>query len=152
VPVDVRLVGAEGDVFVAGDADGVRRSVRHLLDNAARHADSRVTVAVGRDGADSVTLVVEDDGGGVPEADRERIFERFVRLDEARTRDAGGAGLGLAVVREVVTGLGGEVVVGTAPAGGARFEILFRAAAGSSSASLPPRAASASSLALPSAP
>jgi signal transduction histidine kinase len=149
VPVEVRL--ADADVFVAGDPDGVRRSVRHLLDNAARHADQRVTVEVARDGADTVTLVVDDDGSGVPEADRERIFERFVRLDEARTRDAGGAGLGLAVVREVVTGLGGEVVVGDASAGGARFEIRLRAAAGSSSAALPPRAAGASSLALPSA-
>ena len=137
VPVDVHLADADADVFVAGDPDGVRRSVRHLLDNAARHADERVTVEVGRDGADTVTLVVDDDGSGVPEADRERIFERFVRLDEARTRDAGGAGLGLAVVREVVAGLGGEVVVGNAPAGGARFEILFPMA-GSSSASLSP--------------
>ena len=148
VPVEVRLADADADVFVAGDPDGVRRSVRHLLDNAARHADERVTVEVGRDGADTVTLVVDDDGGGVPEADRERIFERFVRLDEARTRDAGGAGLGLAVVREVVAGLGGEVVVGDAPAGGARFEIRFPMA-GSSSASLPPRAACASSLRFP---
>ena len=125
VPVDVHLAEAEAGVLVAGDPEGVRRSVRHLLDNAARHAEERVTVEVGRDGAGTVTLVVDDDGSGVPEADRERIFERFVRLDEARTRDAGGAGLGLAVVREVVAGLGGEVVVGNAPAGGARFEILF---------------------------
>ncbi len=137
VPVDVHLADADADVFVAGDPDGVRRSVRHLLDNAARHADERVTVEVGQDGADTVTLVVDDDGSGVPEGDRERIFERFVRLDEARTRDAGGAGLGLAVVREVVAGLGGEVVVGNAPAGGARFVILLPMA-GSSSASLSP--------------
>ena len=142
---------------MAGEPDGVRRSVRHLLDNAARHADERVTVEVGRDGAGTVTLVVDDDGSGVPEADRERIFERFVRLDEARTCDAGGAGLGLAVVRDVVAGLGGEVVVGDAPAGGARFEFLFHGGfvvrcsmAGSSSASLPPRVAGSSSLALPS--
>ena len=131
VPVDVLLADADADadadVFVAGDPDGVRRSVRHLLDNAARHADGRVTVEVRRNGAGTVTLVVDDDGSGVPEADRERIFERFVRLDEARTRDAGGAGLGLAVVREVVAGLGGEVVVGDAPAGGARFEVTLSA-------------------------
>jgi signal transduction histidine kinase len=143
VPVLVHL--ADPDIVVAAEPDGIRRSVRHLLDNAARHADERVTVEVGRDGAGTVFLIVDDDGCGVPVADRARILERFVRLDEARTRDAGGAGLGLAVVRDVVAGLGGEVIVGDAPAGGARFEMLIPMAgsssavhmAGSSSASLP---------------
>lgn len=133
VPVEVRLEAETGDVFVEGEPDGLRRSVRHLLDNAARHAVERVTVEVGHDGNGAATLIVDDDGNGVPEEDRARILERFVRLDEARSRDAGGAGLGLAVVREVVAGLGGDVVVGDAPAGGARFELRLRAAAGSSS-------------------
>ena len=150
VPVDILLADADADadadVFVAGDPDGVRRSVRHLLDNAARHADGRVTVEVRRNGAGTVTLVVDDDGSGVPEADRERIFERFVRLDEARTRDAGGAGLGLAVVREVIAGLGGEVVVGTAPAGGARFEVTLPAVRPVAGASPGARAAPCASL------
>jgi signal transduction histidine kinase len=125
VPVTVS-VDLDDDVRVDGDPDGLRRTVRHLLDNAARHARERVDVSVARD-AGAVTVVVDDDGNGVPEADRERILERFVRLDEARTRDAGGAGLGLAVVRDVVVGHGGAVLVGSAPAGGARFEIRLPA-------------------------
>ncbi|WP_460352111.1 sensor histidine kinase [Actinoallomurus acanthiterrae] len=86
------------------------RIVRNLLDNAARHARTEVTAAVAvTDGG--VTLTVADDGPGVPPEDRERIFERFVRLDDARTRADGGAGLGLTIVRELVTGLGGTVRV-----------------------------------------
>ena len=56
-----------------------------------------------------VRLAVSDDGGGVPEADRERVFDRFARLDDARDRDSGGSGLGLAIVRELVTRHGGRV-------------------------------------------
>ncbi|MBT2212055.1 cell wall metabolism sensor histidine kinase WalK [Actinomadura sp. NEAU-AAG7] len=82
------------------------RIVRNLLDNAARHARAQVTVTVAAtDG--SVTLTVADDGPGVPPEERERIFERFVRLDDARTRADGGTGLGLTIVRDLVTGLGG---------------------------------------------
>ena len=125
VPVAVS-VDLDDDVHVEGDPEGLQRTVRHLLDNAARHARERVDVSVARE-ADEVTLIVDDDGNGVPDHERERILERFVRLDEARTRDAGGAGLGLAVVRDVVVGHGGTVLVGTAPAGGARFEIRLPA-------------------------
>jgi len=125
VPVAVS-VDLDDDVHVEGDPDGLQRTVRHLLDNAARHARERVDVSVARE-AGEVTLIVDDDGNGVPDHERERILERFVRLDEARTRDAGGAGLGLAVVRDVVVGHGGTVLVGTAPAGGARFEIRLPA-------------------------
>ncbi|WP_433183727.1 HAMP domain-containing sensor histidine kinase [Actinoallomurus sp. CA-150999] len=86
------------------------RIVRNLLDNAARHARTEVTATVAvTDGG--VTLTVTDDGPGVPPEDRERIFERFVRLDDARTRADGGAGLGLTIVRDLVTGLGGTVRV-----------------------------------------
>jgi signal transduction histidine kinase len=74
-------------------------------------------------GGDGVTLVVEDDGAGIPESERERVFERFVRLDEARDRDAGGSGLGLAIVREIVTAHGGTVTVSTSALGGARFVV-----------------------------
>ncbi|WP_277501343.1 ATP-binding protein [Nocardioides sp. ChNu-99] len=72
-----------------------------------------------------VELVVDDDGSGVPPADRDRVFERFVRLDEARARDDGGSGLGLAIVREVARAHGGDAAVVTSPLGGARFVVTL---------------------------
>jgi signal transduction histidine kinase len=96
--------------------------VRNLADNAARHA--RTAVAIGvleRDGR--VLLTVDDDGAGVPFAERERIFERFVRLDEARARDAGGSGLGLAIARAIAEAEGGSIRVEDSPLGGARFAV-----------------------------
>jgi signal transduction histidine kinase len=107
---------------VRGDDTALAQVVRNLTDNAARHAASSVAVAV-RSGPGGVELVVEDDGAGVPESERERVFERFVRLDEARDRDAGGSGLGLAIVKETVAAHGGTVVVTASPLGGARFVV-----------------------------
>ncbi|ABL81113.1 ATP-binding region, ATPase domain protein [Nocardioides sp. JS614] len=101
--------------------------VRNLLSNALRHARSRVQVSL--DEVDSrVRLVVADDGPGIPVSERERVFGRFVRLDDARARDEGGAGLGLAIVERVVTGLQGSVAVDEAPGGGARFTVTLPAA------------------------
>jgi signal transduction histidine kinase len=112
---------------VRGDLTALAQVVRNLADNAARHANSDVVVGV-RGGDDGwVTLVVEDDGAGIPESERERVFERFVRLDEARDRDAGGSGLGLAIVREIVTAHGGSVTVSTSALGGARFVVRLPA-------------------------
>ncbi|SKA81461.1 Signal transduction histidine kinase [Agreia bicolorata] len=109
-----------------GDAGLLAQLVRNLVDNAARHANSAVALAVrAYDPDGTVTLVVEDDGAGVPEADRERVFERFVRLDEARARDGGGSGLGLAIVREIAVAHGGTVVVEQAAGGGARFVVTL---------------------------
>ncbi|MFG2743388.1 ATP-binding protein [Streptomyces chartreusis] len=107
---------------VAGSRGQVGRVLTNLLDNAARHARSAVTLTVRREG-EWVVAAVADDGAGVAEADRERIFERFVRLDEARSRDDGGAGLGLAIARDVAVRHGGTLTVGRAPAGGALFEL-----------------------------
>ena len=107
---------------VRGDDRLLGRVVRNLVDNAVRHAERTVVVGLGTaDG--SAVLTVDDDGHGVPEADRSRVFERFVRLDEGRARDAGGSGLGLAIVDAVVRGHGGVVVVSAAPGGGARFTV-----------------------------
>lgn len=125
VPVQVaRVSGGQ----VRGHADELVRVVTHLLDNAARHADSTVAVSLETVG-DDVVLVVDDDGPGIDPIDRERIFERFVRLDEARIRDEGGAGLGLAVVDSVVTAAGGTVSVSHSELGGARFRVTLPAAA-----------------------
>lgn len=107
---------------VAGSRGQVGRVLTNLLDNAARHARSAVTLTVRRE-EEWVVAAVADDGDGVAEADRERIFERFVRLDEARSRDDGGAGLGLAIARDVAVRHGGTLTVGRAPAGGALFEL-----------------------------
>ncbi|MFE2645527.1 sensor histidine kinase [Streptomyces nigra] len=110
------------EVPVAGSRAQVGRVLTNLMDNARRHARSAVTVGVRAEGEWAV-VAVADDGDGVPEADRERIFERFVRLDEARSRDDGGAGLGLAIARDVAVRHGGTLTVGRAPAGGALFEL-----------------------------
>ncbi|PYY34396.1 sensor histidine kinase [Curtobacterium sp. MCPF17_011] len=107
---------------VSGDDRLLGRVVRNLVDNAVRHAADAVVVALRTDGGGAV-LTVDDDGHGVPEADRTRVFERFVRLDEGRARDAGGSGLGLAIVDAVVRGHGGSVTVSAAPGGGARFTV-----------------------------
>jgi signal transduction histidine kinase len=107
---------------VRGEAAALSQVVRNLLDNAARHAASSVTASVA-EGDGAVELVVEDDGPGIPEAQRERVFERFVRLDEARARDAGGSGLGLAIVREIVCAHGGSVSLSSSASGGARFVV-----------------------------
>lgn len=114
--------GELDEVEVAGSRGQLERVLANLLDNAERHAAGRVDVGLRREGGWAVLTVV-DDGPGVPVADRERIFERFVRLDEARARDDGGAGLGLAIVRDVVVRHGGEVSVGEGPLGGACFTV-----------------------------
>ncbi|MBT1605161.1 sensor histidine kinase [Curtobacterium flaccumfaciens] len=107
---------------VLGDERVLAGVVRNLVDNAVRHASTRVAVSLTEhDG--SAVLTVDDDGTGVPEDERERVFERFVRLDEARSRDAGGAGLGLAIVRDAVRAHGGDTSVVTSPLGGARFVV-----------------------------
>ena len=107
---------------VHGDARSLRSVVRNLVDNAARHAVRTVTLSLVQQ-RDTVMLVVEDDGGGIPEGARTRVFDRFVRLDDARDRDSGGAGLGLAIVREVVTTHGGSVSIADSLLGGARVAV-----------------------------
>jgi signal transduction histidine kinase len=102
---------------IVGDPGGLSRVLRNLLDNAARHARSRVELRVRV--ADGVAVVtVADDGPGIPEPDRARVFDRFVRLDSDRARSSGGAGLGLAIVSEVVAAHGGHVTIGDRPGGG----------------------------------
>ncbi|MCF3137431.1 sensor histidine kinase, partial [Streptomyces olivochromogenes] len=86
--------------YVHGNPDAYERLLRNLLDNAARHAAHRIQITV-RNQDDWVVLTVHDDGPGVPTEDAERIFERFVRLDDARSRDHGGTGLGLAIARDL---------------------------------------------------
>ncbi|WP_406156938.1 ATP-binding protein [Streptomyces sp. NBC_01005] len=96
--IDQHAVGA---ARVSGDEDALARVVRNLLDNALRHAATRIDVSL-RTLHGTARLVVADDGPGIPGADRERVFDRFTRLDDARARDTGGSGLGLAIVRDIV--------------------------------------------------
>jgi signal transduction histidine kinase len=112
-------VRAEATVpcVVAGDPDALARLLVNLLDNAVRHAASRVCVSVLRDGGWAV-LTVTDDGPGIPPEDAERVFGRFARLDDARARTGeDGAGLGLANVRSTAEAHGGTVSLGDARPG-----------------------------------
>ncbi len=97
-------------VRVVGDPALLARAVRNVLDNAGRHAVGRVVVELRRVG-DLAELAVTDDGPGVPAHQRGHVLERFTRLDEARARDAGGAGLGLAIVADVATVHGGSIEI-----------------------------------------
>ncbi len=111
---------------VLGDRAQLRRLLRNLTDNAARHANDGLDLSVVED--DGVVIVrVDDDGSGIGVDDRGRVFERFVRLDDARARDHGGSGLGLAIVAEIAAAHGGSVGVTDAPSGGARFEVRLPA-------------------------
>ncbi len=121
VLIDVSAVGAGRTI---GSTVLLGQVVRNLLANAVRHAARRIEVGLHQHGH-LMVLRVDDDGDGIAAEDREAVFERFVRLDEARARDEGGSGLGLAIVRTIVTSLGGTVRVTDAPLGGARFEVVL---------------------------
>ena len=116
----VRVVaGSVSAARVLGDARQLTRAVRNLASNAERHATSTVTFEL-RETGETCELVVADDGAGIPPEHHEMVFQRFTRLDEARSRDAGGFGLGLAIVHDVVTRHGGTVRIASQN-GGARF-------------------------------
>ena len=119
--IETRAVGAGR---VRGDAHYLERLVGNLGDNAAHHARSCVVFALAEQNG-HVTFAVDDDGPGIPEPERTRVFERFVRLDEARDRASGGSGLGLAIVREIARAHGGDVVLATSPLGGLRAEVTL---------------------------
>jgi signal transduction histidine kinase len=124
VPVDTTRVSAGR---VHGRRDQLGRVVRNLLDNAARHA--RGSMAIGLHTDDSVVeLDVDDDGPGIPVEDRERVFDRFTRLDDGRARDAGGLGLGLSMVKAIVEQHGGTVTIDDSSRGGARVVVRLPAA------------------------
>ena len=109
-------------VRVDGDAAALQRMLSNLVDNAARHARQQIELSLTA-GEGCAVLQVDDDGPGVPAEERDRVFERFVRLDNARARLDGGSGLGLAIVAEVVRAHGGAAVITDAPLGGARVTV-----------------------------
>ncbi len=117
----LRISPAARDALVLGDRLALRRIVSNLIDNAVKYGGlARVSLDV--DGA-FVSLIVDDNGPGIPAAEREVLFEPFVRLEPSRARKTGGAGLGLAVVRTLVEAQGGQIGVGEAEGGGARFTV-----------------------------
>lgn len=121
--MDLDLSGVSGG-RVWGNPDELTSIVRNLLDNAARYARSIVQVSV-RENGPWVEVRVGDDGPGVPPEDRERVFERFARLQEGRSRDQGGTGLGLALSRRVAEAHGGRIHVEDSPLGGACFVVVL---------------------------
>jgi signal transduction histidine kinase len=123
VAVDTRSLSAGR---VTGDREQLRRLVRNLVDNAERHAERVVSLGVYRTNG-SVELVVADDGPGIAPEDRDRVFDRFTRLEESRDRPTGGTGLGLAIVGEIVALHGGTVRVADS-AVGACFVVRLPAA------------------------
>jgi two-component system sensor kinase ParS len=104
------------------------RALLNLLQNAIRHAGRQVQVSLISPGAREYVLIVDDDGPGIPPADRERIFEPFIRLDESRDRGTGGVGLGLAIVSRVARWHNGTVQASDSPLGGARFVVAWKTA------------------------
>lgn len=134
VTVDLHAVSAGR---VLGDRDLLRRVVRNLAENAERHAAGTVRFGV-QVVDDRVELMVADDGPGIPEAQRARVFERFARLDEGRARGSGGTGLGLAIVVEIVRAHGGTVAVADAARGTCMVVSLPRQEDDSPSAATPP--------------
>jgi len=109
---------------VRGNRAQIDRLLTNLLDNAERHARSHVTVVVTAE-HQGVRIEVVDDGSGVPTEHRDRVFERFTRLDDARDRDHGGVGLGLAIARDICLRHGGSLTVTDAGTGGACFVAVF---------------------------
>ncbi len=111
---------------LVGDARALEQVVRNLLDNAARYARTTVSIELTTD-QQTIVLRIDDDGDGVPEQERGRIFERFARSDHGRGREVGGAGLGLALVQRAVNAHNGTVACMASPLGGARFEVRLPA-------------------------
>jgi signal transduction histidine kinase len=120
VPAGARVpvrVSPGGPLWTIGDRSALRRVLDNLVANGVRYASSKVELAAKRGDADRLVITVADDGPGIPAADRDRVFDRFTRLDDARTRDSGGAGLGLAIVRELVRMHSGTVTLSDARPG-----------------------------------
>jgi signal transduction histidine kinase len=114
----LEIEGGIEPVRVAGDPEQLHRAVRNLVDNAVRHAHHAVTISVGIVGGEGQVLV-GNDGPPIAAGDRSKIFDRFVRLDDSRSRQGGGAGLGLPIARDILAAHGGTITVDDRPDGAA---------------------------------
>ena len=124
---DARRRGASVELSTAGEMvvplkpNAFRRGITNLIDNA-RAAAATVAVTASRKG-DAIEITIDDDGGGIPEAEREAVFKPFYRLDQSRSPDTGGVGLGLTIARDVMRSHGGDLTLMRAPSGGLRAQI-----------------------------
>ena len=117
-----------GRVLVDCRPVALRRAFRNLLENASIHG-VRATVRIARDD-EGLSVVIEDEGPGIPEADLERVFEPFVRLDVSRSRERGGSGLGLAIARTIIRGHGGNILLESRAEGGLRVAVALPGSGG----------------------
>lgn len=115
-------VGCLDEAYVQGERSALGRLIRNLGANAERHSRSRIRLSL-TVSKDAAVLDVDDDGAGIPPPDRERVFERFTRLDDARARETGGSGLGLAIARELAVAHGGDLTASSNDWGGARLQL-----------------------------
>jgi signal transduction histidine kinase len=121
VRVDTSAISA---ARVLGDPKQLRRAIGNLTSNAERHATTTVTLEL-RENAEHSVLVVADDGPGIPVRDHATVFQRFTRLDDARSHEAGGSGLGLAIVHDIVARHGGTIAITSSDGDGARFVVTL---------------------------
>ena len=117
---------APGAESIHADPAKLHDALRNLVANAITYAPENTTIRIETTRIDArATIAVSDEGPGIPEEDLPRVFERFYRVDKARTRDPGGTGLGLAIVKHLVGLHGGEVTAENRPEGGARFTLTL---------------------------
>ena len=123
---EIKLIGNCKDTTMVGSDILIYRMVYNLVENAIKynHFGGQVTVTAYRSGK-NICLSVEDTGSGIPAELKERIFEPFFRVDKSRSRQLGGVGLGLALVREIVRVHDGRITVQSSPSGGTIFEVVF---------------------------
>ncbi|MFT5486298.1 MAG: two-component system osmolarity sensor histidine kinase EnvZ, partial [Alphaproteobacteria bacterium] len=123
--IDGRVVKAatSGDLTILIRPNAIRRCITNLVVNAQTHAEA-VEVSAGRRGA-LVEIIVNDDGPGIPEDEREAVFKPFYRLDSSRNPGTGGTGLGLSIARDLARGSGGDVALSESPLGGLRATITL---------------------------
>ena len=122
----IQLINKSEDMVLSGSDILIYRLVYNLVENAIRYNHENGTVTVHAfQNQKRIHLTVEDTGNGIPEELRERVFEPFFRLDKSRSRQLGGVGLGLALVKEIVRVHNGTIQIHTSPSGGTIFEVIF---------------------------
>ncbi|MGA3141605.1 MAG: ATP-binding protein [Verrucomicrobiota bacterium] len=124
---DVKLVNALPELTATADANRLEQVLANLVDNAIKYGRANGTVIVGgqKTDADKIEIFVQDDGPGIPPESLDRVFERFYRVDKARSREQGGTGLGLSIVKHIVQSHGGKVWVKSEPGKGATFSFTL---------------------------